>query len=447
MRFLFRNFRFIYRLDRWVRRRFTAAGFLVIGGIVAAGIFGVDTRQSAAYQVFAFLMALLLVAVMAGTPRKARFGVRRELPEFVTAGEPAEYTVSVENLSGRPQPGLLLRDDLQEVLPSYQEFASARVPGDAQRNWFDRRIGYPRWLWLIHRRRGANIEESEVPPLPAGAKTRVRVRLRPLRRGVLAFRETSIARPDPLGIYLGSVSVSDPASLLVLPRRYPLPPFDLPGARRYHRGGLALASRVGDAEEFVGLRDYRPGDALRHIHWRSFARVGRPIVKEYQDEFFVRHALVLDTFADEEGEESFEAAVSVAASFACAVRTRESLLDLMFVGAQVYCFTAGRGLANTDAVLRTLAAVAPCRDKGFETLGRAVTARVGVLSGGICIFLGWSAARQELVRRLKALGIPLLVLVVLPAGTASPEPGPMAGDARNFKVLRADRLAQDLRTL
>jgi uncharacterized protein (DUF58 family) len=55
-------------------------------------------------------------------------------------------------------------------------------------------------------------------------------------------------------------------------------------------------------------------------------------VKEFEDEFFVRHALVLDTFTDEPHSEILEEAVSVAASFACTVLTQESLLDLLFVG-------------------------------------------------------------------------------------------------------------------
>ena len=50
-------------------------------------------------------------------------------------------------------------------------------------------------------------------------------------------------------------------------------------------------------------------------------------------------------------------AVSVAASFACTVLTQESLLDLLFVGPQSYCFTAGRGLAQADQMLEILAAV------------------------------------------------------------------------------------------
>ena len=63
-----------------------------------------------------------------------------------------------------------------------------------------------------------------------------------------------------------------------------------------------MASSVGESEEFVSLRDYRRGDPMRHIHWKSWAKTGKPIVKEFQDEFFVRHALILDTFAG--GEQS-----------------------------------------------------------------------------------------------------------------------------------------------
>ena len=85
----------------------------------------------------------------------------------------------------------------------------------------------------------------------------------------------------------------------------------------------------------MALRDYRPGDPPRHIHWRSWAKMGRPIVKEFEDEFFVRHALILDTFCEAPEADRFEESVSVAASFACSLQTQDSLLDLLFVGPAV----------------------------------------------------------------------------------------------------------------
>src|SRR5215470_14482377 len=180
------------------------------------------------------------------------------------------------------------------------------------------------------------------------------------------------------------------------------------GTRKYQPGGVALASTVGDSEEFIGLRDYRAGDPMRRIHWKSWARVGRPVVKEYLDEFFVRHALVLDTFTSHPGDPVFEEAVSVAASIAVSMRTQESLLDLMFVGPEAYCFTAGRGLAHTEQLLEVLACVGPCRDKPFRSLQHAVIDRLDVLSGCVCVLLGWDEARQELVRQLEVLGAPVL---------------------------------------
>src|SRR5262249_57623079 len=98
---------------------------------------------------------------------------------------------------------------------------------------------------------------------------------------------------------------------------------------------------------------------MRRIHWKSFARLGRPVVKEYLDEFFVRHALVLDTFTSYPGDPIFEEAVSVAASIAISMRTQESLLDLMFVGPEAYCFTAGRGVAPPHPPLAGRAGGAP----------------------------------------------------------------------------------------
>src|SRR5439155_7840266 len=113
--------------------------------------------------------------------------------------------------------------------------------------------------------------------------------------------------------------------------------------------------RVGDAEEFIGLRDYRPGDPVRAIHWKSWAKIGAPVVREFQEEYFARHALILDTFAP--AGETFEAAVSLTASFLAASDPLESLLDLMFVEDRAHCLTAGRGVGDRTDLLRALAAV------------------------------------------------------------------------------------------
>ena len=140
--------------------------------------------------------------------------------------------------------------------------------------------------------------------------------------------------------------------------------------------------------------------------------------------------------------------MSVAASFACAVLTQESLLDLLFVGPQAYCFTAGRGLAHTDQMLEILASVRTCGEPQFRALETLVLEHAAIVSGCICVLLAWDDTRRNLVRKLKALGIPVLVLVVTePGGEGSLEPGPMRDDPDRFRVLEIGRIEQDLATL
>ena len=411
-RLLFRAFGLTYAAERWIRRRFTGAGLLALGAAAAAAVVGLDTNRTQAYQVFAFLAALVGVAMAASLSFRGRFAVRRLLPRFATAGEPLAYRVAIRNETARAQPGLTLVEETVDPRPAFQEFLRAREPGEERRNWFDRAVGYPRWLWLVRRNQRARIAEVPVPALSPRGEGEARVEITPLRRGPLRFAAVTLARPDPLGLFRARVTVPAPQSLLVLPRRYPVPALALPGTRKYQQGGVALAASVGDSEEFMSLRDYRPGDPLRRIHWKSWARAGRPVVKEYQDEFFVRHALVLDTFAAPAHGARFEEAVSVAASFACAAPTQDALLDLMFVGAEAYCFTAGRGLAHTDRMLEILACVEPATGAPFRTLRDAVMERHASLSGCICVLLAWDDARRDLVGRLEALGIPTLVLVI-----------------------------------
>jgi uncharacterized protein (DUF58 family) len=400
-RISYRFFRFISAVTYWANRRFTAAGALVVSGAVMTGALGVDTTQSAAYQVFGFLAALLAAAALCLPLLRARVHVERELPRIATAGEPFTYRVRVSNPGAAAVDGLSLIEDLADTRPAFETFRAAMtIPT------------YRAWKRLVNAARIARVPEQALPALAPGATTEIEVEAQALKRGIVHSRGVTVARADPLGLMRALMPVPRQANLVVLPRRYALPPFTLPGPRRYQQGGVALAASVGDSREFLGLREYRPGDPLQHIHWKSYARAAKPIVKEFQDEYFERHALLLDTFARPGEERCFEAAVSIAASFACTIETRECLLDLMFIGAEAYLYTAGRGQLQSGSLLEILAAVQPCRDKPFAALGEAALARRQALSGCICVLLGWDAPRRELVHKLRSHGVALRVIAV-----------------------------------
>ena len=445
-----RIFYHIYRLSTAVnysvRRRLTAGGFLVFGCMVALGAFGADTNFTMAYQAFALTVCLLLVSLLWAMFSRAKFSGERSLPRYATAGVPMPYRIRLKNLTRRAQRNLVLLESMADPRPTFRQYVRTPEPGEQERNWFDRMCGYYRWRWLLLRNLGVRWTDLQVPALLPGAELTLQHELLPQRRGILNLPHLVVAWPDPFGLCRSLRKIRCPQRVTILPKRYPISPLALPGRRQYQPRGVSLASAIGESEEFIALRDYRPGDPLRHVYWRATAKLNKPVIKEFQDEFFVRHALVLDTFCDRGETEAFEEAVSVAASFACTIPEQESLLDLLFVGSQAYCVTSGRGVSHTEHLLEVLAAVTPAPEDSFGTLRDMVLRHAATVTGCICVLLAWDEPRKKLVEQLCAMGLPVLVLVVAGA-EAELAPGPMRDCPQRFHVLEVGKIKEGLAAL
>ncbi len=445
-RYLYRNYRAFASITHRFGRRLTLTGWVTLGGSVTAAALGADTNASLSYQTFALLGCLVLASALCTPLGRPQLSLERMAPRFGSVGETLRYRIRIRNLGSKRQNALKLIEEQPDPRPSLQEFVQTPEPGEERRNWFDRTYCYYRWRWLLGRNIRARIPELAVPGLPAGGECTLTAELTPVRRGVLRLTGTTVACPDPFGLFRSLRKIPLAESILVLPKRHAMPRFALPGAMKYQLGGVSLASSVGESEEFVSLREYRPGDPLRRMHWKSFAKMGKPIVKEYQEEFFVRHALVLDTFCQPANEAVFEEAVSIAASLAWTIQDQDSLLDLMFVGPDAYCFTSGRGVGHIEQMLEILASVQMCREKDFVALEPLVWNHAAELSGCICVFIAWDPPRQHLVKGLLARRVPLRVLVVSESAEALPM-GVMEGQPENFHVLPLGHVARKLAAL
>jgi len=102
--------------------------------------------------------------------------------------------------------------------------------------------------------------------------------LGPLRRGPVGVRGLAIETGDPLGFFTLRGNGLDSELTVVLPRFKALA--DPPRARELEAS--VAAPRAGSGTEMFGVREYRPGDPLRRIHWRSSARHGELIVREFE---------------------------------------------------------------------------------------------------------------------------------------------------------------------
>lgn len=438
---LLRQYRQVYRISHWTRRHFTPSGHLFIILAAAAAVFGVNTQLSNTYQLFVLLAALLGLSWLNSRFNRPQIIYKRQLPRYAMVGEPLRYQITLSNLSGKTYHKLALAEQLQESFPDARQIAA--YFGFSRRPWFKRLISYRQWLGHLAHLRGGGIAEIPISKLTQ-TPLQLGVQFTPNRRGQITLANSFLACPDTLGLFRSLIGLAGQDSCLVLPKSYPVKPLNLPGKRKYQPGGVSLASSVGNSSEFMSLRDYRPGDAINSIHWKSLAKHGKLIVKEYEDEYFVRRALVLDTFAGDAPAQQFEAAVSVAASLAISERQNEALLDFMFAGQQTYRFTSGRGVDQLPHLQEILAGLQASDSGSFQRLRQAVLSHAALCSSVVCILMHWDKARQDFVRELSVLGLPLAVFV-LHDGSLNPEQCP--NQIQHFHLLDYRHLAEQLAAL
>ena len=104
------------------------------------------------------------------------------------------------------------------------------------------------------------------------------VNLERLSRGPVGVRDWVLESSDLAGMFRSRRRSPDAEVALVLPRFAAL---DRRPQTRELEASVA-APRAGSGTELFGVREYRPGDSLRRIHWRSSARHGELVVREYE---------------------------------------------------------------------------------------------------------------------------------------------------------------------
>lgn len=118
--------------------------------------------------------------------------------------------------------------------------------------------------------------------------------LTPTKRGHFEIGPLAVRISDPFGFIELTRSFSTTSRLVVTPRVVPLPPVPFAGATAESGERRLRASSSGSAED-VTVREYRRGDDLRRVHWRSTARVGELMVRREEESWQNRATLILDT--------------------------------------------------------------------------------------------------------------------------------------------------------
>ena len=169
--------------------------------------------------------------------------------------------------------------------------------------------------------------------------------IRPLPRGVHAVRAAWVESSYPLGLLRVRRPLAAPREIVVHPA-----PAQVPNAPGGGVAGIAAAiGAVPGTDQPSGVREFRSGDEIRDVHWRATARLGRPVVTEWDSCSGDGLELVLDLRAD---EHALEGALSVVAALALAARDTKERLTVHTQGSSR---TYGPGHVPWDELLRFLA--------------------------------------------------------------------------------------------
>lgn len=144
------------------------------------------------------------------------------------------------------------------------------------------------------------------------------------RRGVYDFEPVLVESSAPFGLFRAYRQLPAPLQVTVYPQ---LLPMGTAHSRGYAPGGVVDAVQPQTTGDLRGVRDYRPGDQARTVHWRASARRGQLVVKELDDprEGDVRLAFNPGFDLGQGRESTLEYSVKIAASVAWqCLRTRRA---------------------------------------------------------------------------------------------------------------------------
>jgi uncharacterized protein (DUF58 family) len=317
-----------------VKRRPTKRAVVV--ALVGALLFvaGATAQASWLFVMAAGVLALLAASIFMRSDLRS-VSVERRMPQRVRVGDEIHAGLVVRNQGKRPLPVFRVEDRFA-AFGATSILVERLLPGEA-----------------------AHAELSH----------------RAHRRGVFEGAEVLQTTGAPFGLLRTSRRLHVPSDLVVTPGWVDLRSFPILEPSSFPSDLLHERARTGAGEEFLGVREYRPGDPPRAVHWRSTARAGHLVVREFEEQVASRVALVLageDTGTPPDS--AFEMLVSALASIGMyALSTGHPLLAVRAVGER-----ASEQLVDPDRfeLLDWLAAATPC-DRSHEPLVRLALERIG----------------------------------------------------------------------
>jgi len=232
------------------------------------------------------------------------------------------------------------------------------------------------------------------------------------KRGVVKVGPVSVVRGDPLGLFERAHRRDEPVDLFVHPRTILFDGQSLGYLRDLE--GLPAADLSRDDVSFHALLEYQPGDDLRHVHWRSTARTGTMMVRQYEETRRSHFVIGLSRAASEYATpDDFELAISAAGSIGLRAIRDSQRVDVRVQGRELPAGT-GKQLLDSLSAVRS----SKPRRGGIDDLA-GVVARTMPLASVVVLVTGSKVASDDLRMACSRLPFGARVLAVVADGRAA----------------------------
>lgn len=263
--------------------------------------------------------------------------------EFAVTGVVAVVMVGIALLFTIGKPRLAVALDVAQRAVVVGDRANGLVRITAESRHLGSRLDLPV---------GADVASVWLPAMAAGAIHDHRFRIPTRRRGRIVVGPATSLQGDPFALAGRETHWTGELEVFVHPRTVRLPGrqlgfvHDLEGHASPHLSAADM--------NFHALRPYVPGDDRRHVHWKSSARAGELMVRQFEESRMSRVLVALDTgrtsYID---EEEFELAVSVAGSLARQALLGESVLSLVTTRDEIRALSPTMALDGLSLVEQT----------------------------------------------------------------------------------------------
>jgi uncharacterized protein (DUF58 family) len=221
----------------------------------------------------------------------------------------AGFVLSALFLFGRASYGVLIELNPRRVVVGDRAMGRMVVTNTGSRTLAPTRMELPV---------GRGLAEFQLPSMAPKQEVEELFAVPTNRRAVIVAGPAESVRGDALGLLRRAVRWADPIDLFVHPRTVRLAP-SAAGLVRDLEGQVSKKITNNDIA-FHALRPYVPGDDRRYVHWRTSARIGQLMVRQFEETRRSQVTMIMPTRSDlYASEEEFELAVSITASIAAQI--------------------------------------------------------------------------------------------------------------------------------